>query len=499
MQDKKIIDNLISSSDFLDIFSNVDEGVIITDVEGRIIFYNRAQAELDLIDSRYVLNRLVSEVYDITKNESLILKCLKNGQAIVNQRFLYRLGPEKICAGIHTVLPINSEGRLKGAICFIRNGKIIKNGSSMTSLESQPFKNGTKFTFSDLIGVNTDFLRSIKRAKEAAISKSSIMICGETGTGKEMLAQAIHNQSLRREKSFVAVNCAAIPESLLESTLFGTRKGAFTGAVEQEGLFEEAQESTLYLDEVDSMQPSVQVKLLRVLQDMNIRRVGSNQEKHVDVRVISSINKEYGQPLTKDTIRKDLYYRLSVVFIELPPLRARKEDIDILAGYFVQKYNILIGKKVRSISPDVLELFKNYDWPGNVRELEHVIEGSLHIVDDEEELHMDHLPANFFVSDSLSASGTSSKKRSYTLFPINNKDHLLNGLDRLKSSDTELDFQEELNLIAAQNRREVEMIYRAIRECRGKISQAARKLGVSRQLLHYKLKKYNISPQEFKQ
>jgi arginine utilization regulatory protein len=232
---------------------------------------------------------------------------------------------------------------------------------------------------------------------------------------------------------------------------------------------------------------------------MKIRRVGSILEKHVDVRVISSINKEYRRPVPKDTLRKDLYYRLSVVFIEVPPLRVRKEDIDILAYYFIQKYNLVLGKMVKSIAPDVLELFIHYDWPGNVRELEHVIEGSLNIVDTEQELQIDHLPANFFISDSLPESETSPKKNSYTLFPINNKDHLLNGLGRLKSSDTELDFQEHINLTAAQNRREIEMIYHALRDTKGNISQAARQLGVSRQLLHYKLKKYNITPKEFKQ
>jgi arginine utilization regulatory protein len=324
-----------------------------------------------------------------------------------------------------------------------------------------------------------------------------IMICGETGTGKEMLAQAIHNYSQRRQHPFVAVNCAAIPESLQESTLFGTSRGAFTGALERQGLFEEATGGTLYLDEVDSMPLALQAKLLRVLQDKKVRRVGSSMEKAVDVRILSSVKKEYRQALPLDTFRKDFYFRLSVVLIEIPPLRIRSGDLELLTNHFIAKNNLLLGMQVESVSAEVMELFRHYEWPGNVRELEHVIEGAMNAVGRSAELQMEHLPSNFAVSRSP-AQGSVSGDEVYPFFPLGDRDRLLQGLERLKAPDSDAAFEGKVNLTKSQNRREAEMLHQAIKEAEGNISEAARQLGVSRQLLHYKLKKLGIIPKKLK-
>lgn len=492
------------STNLLDILLNLDEGVIITDASGRIRFYNKAQATIDQLDPAKAINRLVTEVYGLSKSNSLIFNCLQIGEPIINQLFYYRLNEsDKICKSIHTVFPLytNGSGSTIGTICFIRNvdmleKTVVTSSTSAPDQSSKALKNGTRFTFSDMIGVHPSILTCLRRARNAALSKSPIMICGETGTGKELLVQAIHNYSQRHANPFVAINCAAIPESLQESTLFGTSRGAFTGSLEKKGLFEEAQGGTLYLDECDSMPLSLQAKLLRVLEEMKLRRVGSNKETSVDVRILSSIKKDYYKPLPKQSIRKDLYYRLSVVFIEIPPLRERKQDLEILSHHFIHKHNLVMETNVESVSPEVLELFQNYDWPGNVRELEHVIEGSMNCLGEETVINFDHLPDNFALDSHLDTG--KRNKNLYTFFPIGDQDKLLQGLKKLNSSKTDPQFYGKTNLTRAHNRDEAELILKALKTTRGNISQAASQLGVSRQLLHYKLKKFGIKPKEFK-
>ena len=481
----------------------MEEGVVITDLSGRILVYNKHQAHMDRLDPAQALNRPVTEVYGLSENNSLIMRCIHSKQPIIAQTLNYRLpDPARTCSAIHSVFPLRSEGRMEGAICFAKDRSLwepAEAGAYASNGKRSPdaSRNQTKFTFSDLVGASEVFLSCLRRAKSAAFSKSAIMICGETGTGKEMCAQAIHNHSRRRHSPFVAVNCAAIPENLQESTLFGTSRGAFTGSLEKRGLFEEAMGGTLYLDEVDSMPRSLQAKLLRVLQEMKVRRVGGSNEKAVDVRIISSIKKDYLQPVSMESFRKDFYYRLSVVLIELPPLQARNSDIELLTSHFISKHNLDLGLEVESVSPEVLELFKHYAWPGNVRELEHVIEGAMNAVGRETTLQIDHLPSNFALGDSTAGQAAESGEL-YTFFPLGDPDRLLQGLDRLKSPEIDAEFLEKVNLAKAQNRREVEMLHQAVKSAGGNIARAARQLGVSRQLLHYKLKKYGIASKKFK-
>lgn len=229
-----------------------------------------------------------------------------------------------------------------------------------------------------LIGKSPRMVEVYKMLARAAMSSSTVLVRGESGTGKELVAHAIHDNSPRRQKKFVAVNCGALAENLLESELFGHVKGAFTGAVvDKRGLFEEASGGTLFLDEIGDLSPQLQVKLLRVLQECEVRPVGSNESRAVDVRVIAATHRDLDTLVKQGKFRDDLYYRLRVITIELPPLRERKEDLPELVGYFVSKYARKNGKHVSHFSDEAMQILSAHSWPGNIRELEHAIESAV--------------------------------------------------------------------------------------------------------------------------
>src|ERR1051326_6212863 len=231
-----------------------------------------------------------------------------------------------------------------------------------------------RFTFSNIIGKSPKMQEIFSIVQRIARTNSTVLISGESGTGKELIARAIHYNSGRRGK-FVSINCGALPETLLESELFGHERGAFTGAIrEKRGLFHEADRGTIFLDEIGETTPSVQIKLLRVLQARVVRRVGSNVESQVDVRVIAATNRDLGESIRTGNFREDLFYRINVIPIALPPLRQRKEDIPLLVDHFIAKFSSQLGVPQKRISADAMRAIEKYHWPGNVRELENVIE-----------------------------------------------------------------------------------------------------------------------------
>ncbi len=241
-----------------------------------------------------------------------------------------------------------------------------------------------KYSFENMIGKSKAMQEIYALIEKAAGTESTVLISGESGTGKEMAARALHLLSRREEKPFVSINCAALPENLLESELFGHTKGSFTGAVaDKKGMFEVATRGTLFLDEVGETSPWTQVKLLRALQERKIRRVGGTEEIPVDVRIIAATNQDLRQRIEETKFREELYYRLNVISFEMPPLRRRPEDIPALVNHFLQKYSQQMGKKMKRLSPEVISYFEGYGWPGNVRELENVIERVVAIEDRE--------------------------------------------------------------------------------------------------------------------
>jgi DNA-binding NtrC family response regulator len=229
--------------------------------------------------------------------------------------------------------------------------------------------------FEHMVGGSAAMRRVFELIESVAPVETTVLIAGESGTGKELVARAIHDRSPRRSRPFVGVNCAAITETLLESELFGHVRGAFTGATTaRRGFFEEASSGTLFLDEIGDISPATQVRLLRALQEREVRPVGSNEVRRVETRVVAATNKDLVAAVRSGQFREDLYYRLNVISIELPPLRSRLDDLPVLAHHFVQKHSNRLGKDVRRLDPAVLELFARYRWPGNVRELEHAVE-----------------------------------------------------------------------------------------------------------------------------
>lgn len=235
-----------------------------------------------------------------------------------------------------------------------------------------------KYNFSNLIGKSPQVMHVCEMIKKISLYKSPVLITGESGTGKELVAKAIHYNSPRSSKTFLAINCGAIPENLLESELFGHRKGAFTGAIyDRRGLFEEADEGSILLDEIGELPIALQVKLLRVLQEGEIRRIGEERTVSVDVRIIAATAKDLSQEVKKGTFREDLFYRLNVIPLHIPPLRERKEDIPLLIEHFMHKYNEQCGLHIEKIMPGAVKLLMDCSWPGNIRELENVIERAM--------------------------------------------------------------------------------------------------------------------------
>ena len=318
-----------------------------------------------------------------------------------------------------------------------------------------------KYQFGNIIGKSPVMLKLYEMIEKVAGAKATVLITGETGTGKELVAKAVHYNSLRKNNAFISVNCAAIPETLLESELFGHEKGSFTGAIAmRKGRFELADGGTIFLDEIAEMPPSLQAKLLRALQEMEFERVGGTKTLKIDVRVIAASNKDLKKEVEAGTMREDLYYRLNVVPLHLPPLRERPDDIPLLAAHFLQKYSQELGKGGLEISPAVMRGLYTRSWPGNVRELEHVIERAV-----------------------IMASG-----REITPADMASESQEAENIDL--DIDRFIPMQVKLN--EALEEVEAKMIKRALARAGNVQAHAAAMLGITKSLLQYKMKKYNI-------
>ncbi|MBQ4092384.1 MAG: sigma 54-interacting transcriptional regulator, partial [Firmicutes bacterium] len=337
--EKKMIIN--ENRTLRDIIDHVDNGVILSDKDGYIRLYNKAHEEIDGYTREYVIGKHLSELYRVENHTKVQAE-----KKAIDMRFHHYATMERehipLVTGTYPYIdPATNE--VFGVYSVERDISAIRElqqkvASMEQQLSQKTRKNNTRFTFEDIMGNSKSIKDTITHARRFADSSTPVMICGETGTGKELFAQSIHNASVRSESPFIAINCGAIPENLIESTLFGSVKGAFTGAENQNGLFLEAKDGTLFLDEVNSMSIAMQTKLLRVLQEMKVRPVGSSKEHAIQCRILSSCNVDPEEALREKTFRSDLYYRLAVVRIDIPPLRHRENDSVELAKYFAQKY-----------------------------------------------------------------------------------------------------------------------------------------------------------------
>jgi len=317
--------------------------------------------------------------------------------------------------------------------------------------------------FGTMVGRSKEMQKVYALIGKVAETPANVLILGESGTGKELVARAIHDNSARRGRPFVAINCGGIPENLLESELFGCMKGSFTGAhADRAGFFEVARGGTIFLDEIAELPVILQVKLLRVVQERTIRRIGGSEDIKVDVRIVSATNQDLQAKVKKGEFREDLYFRLNVIPIHIPPLRKRKEDIPLLAQYFIEKYAREFGKEVKRISTYALELLMGYPFPGNIRELENIIERSVAL-----ESSSIILPENLIIAEEGSGAAASSVPAGE--FP-----------------------EKGIDLNGELERFEREIIVKALEKARGSKTKAALLLGVSFPSLRHRIEKLNM-------
>lgn len=436
-------------------FDDTSECLVMIDRNGYIIKINKAYADFLGIDKEYPIGRHVTEIIENTRLHVVI----ETGTAETGQ-IQWINGHDAITSRI----PIMNDGKIIGAV-----GRIIfKNSSEVNILykkieeankqldsykEYLIKKQGNYLAIDNIIGNNTVINELKETVRRVANSDSTVLITGESGTGKEVFANAIHETSSRKNNRFVKINCAAIPENILESELFGYEDGAFTGARKggKTGKFELADEGTIFLDEIGDMGMDMQSKMLRVLQDKVVDRVGGNSPKKINVRIIAATNQNLIEKINKGEFREDLYYRLNVIPIELPALRDRMDDMSALCDFFIKKYNNKFGIYIEKISDEAMRYLANYSWPGNIRELENTIERAYNFV-----------------------NGSTIEKEQLPEKILSGKKSIAHG-----------------NLNSRLSNYEKTIILETLNICQGNKSKAAKILGINRASLYQKLKKFS--------
>lgn len=441
------------------IIHSSEEAISVVDENGNGILINPAYTRLTGLTEEDVIGKPATA--DIAEGESMHMQVLKTRRPVRGARM--KVGPKNRDV-IVNVAPIIVDGVLKGSVGVIHDVSEIQRLTAELNRARQIIRTlEAKYSFADIIGESEEMKVAIEQAKLAAKTPATILLRGESGTGKELFAHAIHNASDRKYNKFIRVNCAAIPETLLESELFGYEEGAFSGARRggKRGLFEEANNGSIFLDEIGELSASTQAKLLRVLQEREIVRVGGTKPIPINVRVIAATNVNLEKAIAEGAFREDLYYRLNRMPIYIPPLRARKEDIPALCRHLIQKLNQDYGRNVEGVTDEAMVKLLAYDWPGNVRELENVLGRAMIFMKFHEVMiDISHLPP-------LSAPSAAPSVRPETEGELRPLDEML-------------------------GRYEAQLLEEALRRHRGNKTAAARALGISVRNLYYKLEKYNI-------
>mgnify|MGYP003293518796 FL=1 len=463
------------------VLNEVEEGVVISDHENRVIFINRAAEAIEGVDARMSLGQRMEELYlpvGKGKKKNSHAAVLNTGIAPNEHLNQYVVkASHKIMNVVERMYPVNIHGRTIAVFSLIKNLPVIQK-SMEQGLELYDYfrenmpHNGTRYTFRSIVGNDIRFVEAISDAKCVAQNQTTVLIYGETGTGKELFAQSIHNASPYQNGPFISVNCAAIPSTLLESMFFGTVKGSYTGAANTMGLFEQARNGTLFLDEINSMDISLQAKLLKVIENKTVRRIGDEKERDIRCRILCALNEAPLACIENGKLRRDLYYRLSSCILYIPPLRERKSDIPLLCSYFLNQFNEEYGRHIRRIDPELMDRFLDYPWPGNVRELQHVVESAFSVSRKDMEIlqlgHLSHYYREFFTArkpDSPSAGQTA---------PSPAAPHSLQPLKAYMDSC-------EKNFLAA-----------ALCCHSNNITATARSLQITRQALQHKIRKYGL-------
>lgn len=432
------------------ILDSIADGVFTTDNDGKITFINKAAEEITGFSSKEAIGHFCFDIFraDICQTRCALKETLKTKKEITNLpvTILNKEG-KKMPISISTAVLKNEKGQIIGGVETFRD---------LSTIEELKKELSQKYTLGDIISKNHKIHEIFNILPDIAESDSTVLVQGASGTGKELFAKAIHNLSRRKTKPFVKVNCGALPDTLLESELFGYVKGAFTDAKKDKpGRFALANEGTIFLDEVGDMSPSLQVKLLRVLQEKEFEPLGSTSPRKTDVRIVAATNKDLSRLVSEGKFRDDLFYRLNVVKIELPLLRERREDIPLLIDAFVQKFNAKMGKQVTGVSDEVMAELMKYDYPGNVRELENIIEHAF-VLCKGDRIDLGCLPKEFAEDQGEITAFTPSKE--------------------------ETPFQKA----------ESEIIERTLKKYGGNRVKTAKELGLDRTTLWRKIKKYRL-------
>jgi Transcriptional regulator containing PAS, AAA-type ATPase, and DNA-binding domains len=431
---------------------------LLVDTEGRIIWADIGNPQYFKVGLTSITGLNLRDIYSDIDNDYPLLQVMRTGKAI--EKFEIDMTTHRGIKVRKTgcAYPIFKTGR---AIAAIEFGDFFYDRNHIGDIEGHSEHmiyrgNNTKYVIDDIITGDPQMIALKKKIEDYAITDSTVFIYGETGTGKELIAQALHNCSRRYYRKFISQNCGAIPENLLEGILFGTTKGSFTGAEDKPGLFELAEGGTLFLDEINSLSINLQTKILQSVESKVTRRIGSSREIKGNVRIIAATNEEPADLIRQGRMKEDLYYRLAVIYIRLPRLAERDGDIRKLTNYFVDYFNKRMNSRILPPEEEVMRIFENYSWPGNVRELRNVLEGAFAFADDEK-ITIDDIPDYILQSAGMENEGS-----------------------RKASGSLSANMQElERNIIMTQYEKDGR-----------KLTATAKDLGITKQLLRYKLDRY---------
>lgn len=445
------------------IINATQDAISVVDQNGLGVMINPAYIKITGLSEKDVIGKPAT--VDIAEGESIHMQVLKTRKPIKGA--LMKVGPARKEVLVNAA-PIIVNGELRGSVGVIHDiSEITKLSNELKNAKNIIRSLEAKYTFEDIIGSDPLLLSAIDKAKKAAEIPITVLLRGESGTGKEIFAHAIHNESERKFRKFIRVNCSAIPETLLESELFGYEEGAFTGAKKggKKGLFEEANGGTIFLDEIGEIPHGTQTKLLRVLQEKEIVRVGGTKSINIDVRIIAATNVDLEEAIESGRFRADLYYRLNVLPIIIPPLRLRKGDIYDLSLFFIKKFNQQYGRNVRDISPEAVNKLKEYSWPGNVRELDNFVgRAIINMKASDTVIQENHLPKLEGFTDTGDSSDVQGEDRPDTCMALGN----------------------------VVEKAEKEHIAKVMKECGNNKTKAARLMNISLRSLYYKLERYGL-------
>ncbi len=421
---------------------SMSDGVLMVDVNGNITYINNKCLSILGLNSENVIGTSIHTLFGDNPRNKRFLDIITQGRAVTDEYLLLHCGKKNISCQL-TCTPLHELG------CML----IIRESEQLNRIVGKWIGHNAKMSFDDIVGKDIRFREVIDIAKAISHSDSSVLLMGESGTGKDMIAQAIHNESPRRNQSFVAINCAALPRELIASELFGYDEGAFTGAKKggNVGKFELANHGTLFLDEIGDVPMDSQVSLLRVLEEKAVIRLGGHQLIPINVRIIAATNKNLEEEVARGRFRQDLYYRLGVIRLMIPPLRERRNDIPLLVDYFLRTICKRFGKPLMRMTPAAIDYLMNYDWPGNIRELQNVLEGAVQLT-----------PGTIIESDFF--------------------ERHLNPITPQLLTDNRINHSIEY----------VDKIRNLLLENKYNISKTAKELGISRQRLYRLMQKYNI-------